>query len=428
MSYDPERALITSVAETRDIRGPVREKVTSSFFSDPLNRSVWDWLLQRYDAHGKVPSLNLLNTHFPKFKPEECDDEVTLVIASVKEKRLYADLQTAAQKVATAARGDVQEALNEFKREASSLAVKYGNTGTLDLSTSAAAVRKQYRKMERQKGMLGIPFPWDAMNKSTRGAQRGSYYALYGDPGTMKTWMLIYILHDMHQNHGQRPLLFVGEMPSEDIMERWAALLAGVDFGLFLDGALSAKEKKRLYRELDRIHEGDSFIVEETDSSGSEALTEIRAKIQEHSATVVGIDGLGDLSANSEWGSWWEVNKGIKSIAKGCRVPIIGTHHTNRDNRKKSIKGQNSADQAAMDASDIALGEAMFRYTDGLFRMYRTPQMEEVEEIGIISKKVRKGKPCHFTVNARPAIDFTQCRVEGEEPVFGKAGEDENEV
>lgn len=424
MTYDAEKALITLVVESRDMRLPLREKITTSFFSDSANRKVWSWLVERYGSHEKVPSLDLLRTHFPSFRPVDTDDDLGLVIATVKEKRLYADLQTSAQKIAVAARGDVSDALRVLKAEAGELSIKYGGTGGLELTQSADAVKRQYRIMKRRKGMLGIPFPWDAMNKATRGARRSAYYALYGDPGTMKTWLLIYIMHFMHSVHDQRPILFVGEMPPEDIMVRWASLRAGVDYGSFLDGALSKKEEKRLNSEMDQIHEGEAFLVEEMDSSGQEALVEIQAKASEHGATVIGIDGLGDLSANSEWGSWWDVNKGIKGIAKRLKVPVIGTHHTNRDNRKKSTKGQNAQDQSS-DASDVALGEALFRYTDGLFRVYRTPQMADVEEIGVISKKVREGKPCHFTVNARPAIDFDQCRAEGEEPSFADPGDDD---
>jgi len=420
---DAEKALITRIVETRSIREVLTSKVVSSMFTDPGNRDVYDWVLARYDRYGRVPSAKLLASTFPDYELEEdVQDDFSLLVASVKEKRLYTDLQLSVKEIATSARGNPHDALEVLKRCASDLAVKFSETGTLDLSKSKESVLKDYRTLCRRKGMLGVPWPWPRMNRSTRGIQRSSYYAIYGDPGTMKTFLLVYIAAYAHKNHDQRVLFITQEMPAEDIRERWAVIRAGIDYEDFQDGRLSKKELRRLEQELDLAAEEESFIVEELDTNGKTAITTIQALAQEHHASLVCIDGLGDLSSNAEWGSWWEVNRGIKGMAKKLRVPVVGTHHTNRDKRKKPKKYDPTADE---DASDIALGEALFRYADGLFHVIRTPQHKENEELSIKSKKVRKGKACWFTINARPCQDFSQKREDDAEE-FVADDEDES--
>lgn len=405
MKYDPEKALITRVVETKDVRTAVRNKIVPKVFADPENRDVWDWVLDRYDQHGKCPSLKLLQANFPDFEEEDSDDDLDLLIQHVKEKRLYADLQESVKKVAQEARDDATEALRVFKMEAADLSVRYSNTDTLDLVQSADKIAKLYKRFKRKKGMLGIPWPWARVNKATLGMCRKEFYAFYGDPGTMKTWLLIFILAFAHQHHGARPILFTQEMPAESIMLRWAAYRACVEYESFRHGRLSRKEERRFFKMLETIQEDDSFVVEELDANGAAALTEIQAKAQEHGANIIGIDGLGDLPSDSEWGSWRDTCKGLKAIARRLDTRVVGTHHTNRDKRKKPKKYDATQDD---DATDVALGEALFRYTDGLFHVIRTPQNKENDELGIKSKKVREGKPCTILLNARPAVDFSQ--------------------
>ncbi len=419
-SYDPERALITRVVETRDLKPVISAKVTAPFFGDVDIRDTFDWLTDRYNRFGKVPSLDLLQQHFPDFKPEDTDDDLGLIVQSVREKKLYSDLQSSVKKVATEARGDPFDALATFKAEASELSVKFSGVGTLDLTKSADEIRKKCRILRRRKGMLGIPWPWARMNEATRGMRKSGYYAFYGDPGTMKTWLLLYILYFAHKFHDARPILFTQEMPAEDMMMRWAAMIACVDYGAFQDGKLSKKENRRLDSVLELLEDDPPFVVEELDSTGAAGLTEIQAKSQEHNATLIGIDGLGDLCSNSEWGSWWEINKGLKGIAKRLRSVIVGSHHTNRERRK----GKKYDVEKDKDAGDVALGEALFRYSDGLFRVVRTPQNEDCEELMFDSKKIREGKPCRFTVHARPALDFSQKRCDDDESLDFEADED----
>jgi replicative DNA helicase len=410
-SYDPERALLTRVVDTRDIRKVINGKVTAEFFGDPDNREVFEWLTGRFDKFGKVPSLQLLQDHFPDFKAEEVEDDVELIVESVREKKLYADLQVAVKKIATEARGDVFEALQTLKQEASNLSVSYSGVGTLDLTKSAGAMRKKYRALKKGQGMLGVPFPWPRMNRATRGMKKGGFTAFYGDPGTMKTWLLLYVLFTAWKA-GHKVILFTQEMPAEDMMMRFAAMMACVSYDDFQNGKLSVKEEKRFELELSRLEEGDSFIVEELDSTGSAGLTEVQAKIQEHDAAVAGIDGLGDMCSNSEWGSWWEICKGVKGIARRNKIHIVGVHHTNRTKKDKPKKYNAEEDE---DASDVALGEALFRYTDSLFHIVRTPQHKDHEELAFRSKKVREGKPCTFTTHAIPVLDFSEKRSDEED-------------
>jgi translation initiation factor 1 (eIF-1/SUI1) len=148
------------------------------------------------------------------------------------------------------------------------------------------------------------------------------------------------------------------------------------------------------------VKDDAALHIVELETTGDSALVEIQAKIHEYGASLVILDGLSLATDDLEWGTFGKFCKGLRMLAKRTRVPILVSHHANRD-RKKHTKDSN-------DALDVALGDTLQRYVTLLLRIVREPKQEEDQEVIVTSRKIREGKRCTFAVNAKPAYNFDQ--------------------
>lgn len=416
--YDPEKALIAKVLETQDLRTVVHHKIGDGHIVDDDVREQLGWMKGFFEDYGKVPSLTLLQEQFPDYEPEDADDDLGAIIAVIKEKKLYADLQTVVKQIAAESRESAQEGLTVLKRAAADLSVEFSEGKSEDMTKMGREVRRHYNRLKKSKGLLGYPWPWKALNTWTRGIRRGTFNLFYGPEGTFKTFYLLVIGNHVHQTRGIRPLIISPEMTTEEIRYRWAAIRTRINYDRFQDGALLPKEERRFFRELKELEKDPPFWVHEIDADDSkEALIEIAAKAEETDAQLVLCDSISMIIDDEDWKPFMSFCKGLKKVAKKTRVPYVAAHHTNRAGR--------GAGKDASDSKDMALG-MVGRILDVNVRLVRTPQNRENEEVMAILRKAREGKDAQkVMLHAKPAKDFSQKYVFAEQSELeGDGGED----
>lgn len=400
MSEETDRALITRVLKRRNIQLLVKKKVTPDTMSEESTRDQLRWIYRRFDKFGKVPSTKLFCRHFPDFETEPSDDSLAQIVQTVLDERLYVDLQRGVKEIATEAKMDPREGLASLINIATRLAVRFSEGNGEDVMQEGDQVWRLYQRIKKLGGVLGIPWPWGKLTEVTGGIEKGSLSCFYGPAGSMKTWLLLVIALHAH-SLGITPLFLTFEMTVEDIRTRCACLLAKVDYGLFRKGKLSRKQERRFRKKLRAFKRNPPFIVEELESQGDGALTEIQAKVKQYRAGLILIDGLAFVADDVEWQSWTKTIKGLRTMAKsGKKIPIVATHHSNSNSKKAKMKEG--------DADDVALGKTLERYCTNLVRIFRTPENAERDEIGMSTVKVREGIKAAWMIHAKPATDFSQ--------------------
>jgi hypothetical protein len=396
MSYDPEKALLAKLIEEKDLH----VSQTRGLLSGKESVELYDWLVDKFETHGKVPSIDLVREHFPSFSDEDTEDSFEALLDTIREKKLYAELQQTIKRVASEAKISAKDGLESLKEEASKLSVDFSNGGIVDAIQSGAYVLRYYKHLKKKKGLLGISWPWPALNQSTRGIRPGSFNVLYGSAGVMKTWLLIYIAEYAHLQ-GYVPLFFTQEMPIEDIQVRHAALRSKINYNDFQSGALSAVEEKRFIQTVKEMKDDPPFLITELESTGKSAITEIRSKAKDSRANLILIDGLSFVPGSIKWDAFADACMGLKTLSRKSRIPIVASHHASKDRKGVKAQGDN-------DALDVALGDTLSRNVDNLFRLFCTMQDRNNKEIGIFTRKVREGLLKNFYINAIVSSDFSQ--------------------
>lgn len=411
MAFDVEAALITKILELDDARTPVRQKVMPDFFADEDLREVYRWLLVFYQKYGRVPSLSLLQDEYD-FEPVDTDDDLLILIDRIKEKKVYSDIQRAVAEVVESTRSNPREGLQVLKAKASSLAAIHSEADDLDLSRCGDDIRVEYERLKSQEGTLGIPFPWDRLNRATLGMHDGELIAFYARPKCMKTWVALYTAYFIHKNFDKVPVFFTKEMPPEQIRRRYAAMACGVDYTAFREGRLTEMEEIRFYDMVDELEERPPFLITTIEGTGPAALTEVKAKCEEYGADVAVVDGLYFMAEDPSWRAFTVITRGLKELARTMKIPVVGTTQANR-----------SADRTrGQTVNEVAFGDSLACDVDLLIRIIREGQHRENDELLMTLPALRESKGCTFTIHAIPATNFSQKYTadgEGQEELEG---------
>lgn len=427
MSYDHERAFVTKVLETRDLGQALKKRITPEFLADIDTRDVYRWLIQQYQKIGYLPSRAMVREEFPEWRGYKTQDALPTIIDRVQDRKLYGDLQKSLKDIGTSARGSAREGLELLRKFSTQLSIRHSSTNDVDFTEAGDAIWDLYQDNKRSKGKHGVPYPWKTMTRMTRGKRRGQFICFYGLAETMKSWLLLKDADYTHRKHKKRVMLLTKEMTADECMERLAVLRAKISFDRYEDGSLSTAEERRFKKALDRLKKSPPFPIISIESTGQAALAEIRAKREEYGVDFVYIDGIYFLADDSEWGSFATITRGLKDIAKDCKsvddgkpgIIVITTSQANAE-------GQSAASNVHGHQTDVSFGRTLFMDADMLVKIVRNPKHREDHEILLLSKKVRRGKPFKFVINAFPANDFTEKYSMDENVDLNSQGVDEN--
>jgi replicative DNA helicase len=410
---DLEIAALSLIIVDRALEQGIKSGINIGLFHDPLNRSVFSWLLEQYLEKNDYASLDLVKHEFPEFKVVEVQDSIDLIVDRMKDRALYVELQQSLKEIVASTKIGATEGLNKLQEVSSRLSVNYSKSVDTRVSDAVGDVLDMYERARELEGVLGISWPWDVMTKTTKGIRGGDFIGMYGPPGTLKTWVLI-VLAEHVQKLGIPVVFFTYEMTNAAVMYRYAAYRARVDYEAFQVGELDADEESRLYETIDAIsRDSVPFVIARIEEKGAQALAAIKAKLLEYKAGLCLIDGLSYLPTSLRWESVAEAIMGLNDVAKSTDIPVIITHHTN----DKALKYSKSTN----DASDVALGRALHRHTDALIRFIMEPKQEEDNELILTFRKHREGRRVTFAIHAKPAVDFGQKYVQDSESVdFGE--------
>jgi replicative DNA helicase len=408
-----EAALVTRILLDRDIRTTIRRKITADYFFDPSANLVFKYLLEYYanPSYGETPSMEVFSHEFPDFELVEIDDSAAALCDKLRERKLYSDIAATLQEVADVTRGSPLDGLETLLAHVSRLSVNHHIDESTTIASLADSLRNQYFHMkENPTGLIGLPYPWPALNKATLGAKGGQLIFWYARPKTGKTWHLLEMLRFWYKL-GHRILLLSQELTPDEIAGRFAALVACVDYDTFLRGKLSKEDEDRLFEVLEAFESDPPFVIDRLANVGEAAITELAAKCDEHKPRIVAVDGVYFLG--NDWKELTLVTRGLKNIARTKDVIMLGTTQSNRASDKNG---------EGADARDVAFGDAFFQDCDLLVKMIRTEQHRREGQCLCIIKGIRQGVALSWLSHFKVADNFAQIRE------FSAEGSDADET
>ncbi len=330
------------------------------------------------------------------------------------------ELLTLAQSINDRANLDVAGVLAEIRAKSVELSSLSEVGSDLSMANAYDMLWNQYSSVQNTGGMLGIPYPWQALNEETQGMQGSQFIVLFGRPKSMKTWVAGYMAKHAYFNARKRVLFYTKEMNVSLVASRMACLFAGVDYKAFKNGKLQPELRDRVFYILRQLrddeltmHNGgprNPFFLLTTDRGSQGGVSWLRAKIRETDPDLVVVDGMYLMhddrggKGTQEWQRMMHISRDLKSAAQEFDIPILGVTQANRGADKS--KGD--------DLTELAFSDALGQDADAVFRVSKVEKIEEnIRRTYIYLKApgLREGRFDGIIIRGEPATSFDYVRT-----------------
>jgi replicative DNA helicase len=166
-------------------------------------------------------------------------------------------------------------------------------------------------------------------------------------------------------------VIFSLEMGKEELVMRFLASIARVDFGRMRTGHFQDSDWPRLTRAAGILHDAKIFI----DDSPSISVLELRSKARrlksEHDIGLVIVDYLqlmkGSSNPESRQQEISEISRSLKALAKELNVPVVALSQLNRELEKRADKRPMMSDLRESGAIEQDADIIMFVYREAVY-------------------------------------------------------------
>ncbi len=276
------------------------------------------------ESVGGLTALVDLDTGIPRIP--HLDSYVRIV----KEKSILRQIIFASQHMMNRCMsGD--ESPDEILSGSSETILKLGESGIkttlmtpMEIVTAAGGLSSYLNRKTR---ITGLPSGYKSLDMMTGGFRKGALYILAARPAVGKTGLALNIVEKVSIDRGDTSLVFSLEMPGESLIDRLICARARVNSRKFDGGFLDHDEDHRITKAAGEIVGNKNLLIDEKAVTN---IGEIHAKIRQRQAKgpvgLVVIDYLGLLvggKAGDRTAETSLVSRGLKIIAKDCKVPML---------------------------------------------------------------------------------------------------------
>jgi hypothetical protein len=420
-----ELELVAKILDEGDLQTVLDEGVTLDHFKTDDGYMLFKYLLHfwrdKFTA-GNVPTREMVEEKFPTTDlPRTNRLKLGAVLSEFKNHHVTEELKALADHIVDNAHKP-DTLLADIQRTVGDLAQERRVTQDLILSQNISTAIDRYESNRDREGYLGIPYPWDVLNKETQGMLPGEFVLFYGRPKSMKTWVLLKIATHAYDFGSRRVLVYTREMTPEQMMDRCICLLIGAPYRAFKQGTLAeipvpegGTMEDRFYATAETLYSDEetceletgfrkTLIItsDRTDPRGGGVLG-LRRKVEDHKPDLICVDAMylmrNDRSnkRSVKWDDQAAITQDTKEVALDAGRTLVGTTQANRPSeeaRGRSMANIAFADSYGMDC-DLAV-EINKKST-------RDP---EVNELILAITGAREINMTGFAINGNAATDF----------------------
>jgi replicative DNA helicase len=218
------------------------------------------------------------------------------------------------------------------------------NRVTRDFEPVSELLRTEFERIERvyrEKEIIsGVPTPWPQLNAQTSGFQAGDLILVAARPGMGKTSLALNIAQFASMRESLKVAIFSLEMGGGQLVQRILCSEAHVSSHSLRTGYVRDEEWQRLASLSLPMAEASMWI----DDTAGISVLEMRAKARRLKATsgldLVIIDYLQLMQSHTRSESRVQevsdISRGLKSLARELRLPVIALSQLSREVEKRS--------------------------------------------------------------------------------------------
>lgn len=380
-----ERDFVSKIIEDEEVRTPIQEKIKTKFLYGNNESQAYKFIRDYYSEYGEVPSLETVKKYIPNFEMSEPDEPIEYYCDELRNRHKYNMLVESIEEVTEKMEnGNIQQAVKEFQRKGSTIAIDTGKTNDLNFTEGVNERLERYERAKKADGVLGYEYPWNTLNEVIGGIMKQELITITAFQSVGKTWNLLYILHHLWQR-GKKIALFTREMSPEQMQVRLDAIHFNLPYQDFKKGRLGERLEEYYYENVDEIRDAEDFIISGDEAEGT-GLSTIRAKLEEYKPDVFAVDGLylvKDERGATGWQAMVHLTQDTKRICRNLEIPGIVTTQA----------GVGSQSEGGVSLTDISFSKTSFGADsdvvlglDDLDHMWRIKVLKSRESEGVSFK------------------------------------------
>jgi replicative DNA helicase len=370
--------------------------------------ALFSAIKKHFNEYGVIPDKESLRGKIAGVLidqiPSEIPEPLGFYIREVRQRSLSVNVaETLKQCIKSVESSNPDEAIELMQKLVfHNIGVASTHGGGVDIRDTARQRWEEYEHLRdlRLSGNIdGVPFPWDFLNELTFGLHDGDLACLVGRIGVGKSWLILHCVIAAWKS-GKSPLLVTTEMSENLLNRRIDGMMSGVSYTDFTHGQLgtAAEEHVKLVT-LKEYQDLPPLIVVGSPKirTPEDLATAIHTYRPDGGVFVDGINRMRAGSNNDRYQRVAEAADGLKAVADGCGVPILGTTHFHRQG------GKTAKSSSKGDMEDIGYAYAIAEQATLLFGLMQPNDFKLDNQILVKIMKGREMKhPEGFVVNCNP--------------------------
>jgi replicative DNA helicase len=228
---------------------------------------------------------------------------------------------------------------------------------------------------DRKEHVTGVPTGYVDLDNMTAGFQPGDLIIVAARPSMGKTTLALniaeYASADLHNKKKTPSVIFSLEMSKEQLVMRFFASIAKIDFGKMRTGHFQDADWPRLTRAAGILHDAKIFIDDTPAISVLELRSKARRLKSEHDIGLIIVDYLqlmrGGANPESRQQEISEISRSLKALAKELNVPVVALSQLNRELEKRGDKRPMMSDLRESGAIEQDADVIMFVYREAVY-------------------------------------------------------------
>jgi replicative DNA helicase len=325
----------------------------------------------------------------------------------VRERAVLRKLVAASDEIATAAFNPQGRPVPQILDEAESRIFKIGEEGSrsrqgfISMDTLVVQLIDRVNELHENgaEEVTGVRTGFYDMDRMTAGLQPGDLIVLAARPSMGKTAFALNIAENVAVNEGLPVVVFSMEMGAAQLALRMVGSLGRIDQSHLRTGKLLDDEWGRLSEAVEKLGKAAVFIDEGSALSPSELRA--RARRQARQCGQLGLivvdylqlmSGSGGGSEENRATVIGEISRGLKSLAKELKCPVIALSQLNRSVETRTDKRPMMSDLRESGAIEQDADVIMFIYRDDYYNKIDGPTPSKEPGVAeIIIGKQRNG-------------------------------------
>ena len=391
-SLEAEMSILGGILIDNDAINRVLEVLTPEDFYRESHRKIFQAMMKLTDTREPCDLITMTDMLKKAGELEEIGGAVYLATLvdyvptaanisyyckMVKEKSTNRKLISVATEIVSRGydeQADVEELLDKAQKEIYEISENKSRPQYVPVQAVLKEAFNILKNLHDQKEhVTGVPTGYVDLDHKTAGFQPGNLIIIAARPSMGKTTLALNIAQYASAESKKKvpSVIFSLEMGKEELVMRFLASVARVDFGRMRTGHFHDSDWPRLTRAAGILHDAKIFI----DDSPSISVLELRSKARrlksEHDIGLVIVDYLqlmkGSTNPESRQQEISEISRSLKALAKELNVPVVALSQLNRELEKRADKRPMMSDLRESGAIEQDADVIMFVYRESVY-------------------------------------------------------------